>query len=105
MTEAEFHRIMDATQQRIEEALDRADADLDVDNQGGLLSITFADRSKVIVSRQAPLCQLWLAARSGGFHFDYRDGVWLRDSDHATLTDVMTTVCSAQAGHPITISC
>lgn len=105
MTEAEFHRLIDVTQLRIENAIDAADHDIDIDSQGGVLSLTFTDRSKVIVSRQAPIRQLWLAARSGGFHFDYRDGQWWRDSDQASLKDVMTHVCSAQAGASLTIDC
>lgn len=105
MTEAEFHRVMDATQMRLENAIDALDRDIDIDSQAGVLTLTFADRSKVIVSRQAPLRQLWLAARSGGFHFDYRDGQWRRDSDQESLSNVMTQVCSAQAGELLTIEC
>ncbi len=105
MTEAEFHRLVDNTQLRIEHAVENADDDLDIDNQGGVLTITFADRSKVIVSRQTPIRQLWLAARSGGFHFDYRDGQWLRDSDGVALKQVLSDVCSAQAGASLQIDC
>jgi len=105
MTEAEFHRVVDTTLLRIETAVEQADDDIDIDMQAGVLTLTFADRSKVIVSRQAPLRQLWLAARSGGFHFDYRDGQWCRDSDGATLPVVLTDVCSAQSGSPIDVTC
>lgn len=89
---------------RIEQAFEAADDDLDIDNQGGVLTVTFADRSKLIVSRQTPLRQLWVAARSGGFHFGFHNDVWRRDQDGVELTSVLTEIARTQGGLNLTFS-
>ncbi len=76
MNESEFNRLVDATLRTIEDAAEATGADIDTDQQGGVLTLEFADGAKLIFSRQAPLRQLWLAAPSGGFHFDWREGRW-----------------------------
>ena len=69
LTEARFHDLVDATQQALEELLeDHAD---DIEISAGMMTIKFDNGSQLIISRQEPLRQLWLAARSGGYHFDY----------------------------------
>jgi iron donor protein CyaY len=50
--------------------------DLDVDLESGILTITCADDTKIIVNRQTPNREIWVAARSGGFHFRWREGEW-----------------------------
>jgi CyaY protein len=75
MTESDFHRAVDAALERVESAL--ADEDeLDVDVEAGVLTVTCADGSRIIVNRQTPNREIWVAARSGGFHFASRDGAW-----------------------------
>lgn len=63
----------------LDRALDASDADLDWSLVDGILEIACEDGSKVIVNRHAPNRELWVAARSGGFHFRAADGRW-RDS-------------------------
>lgn len=67
----EFNQKVDDTLQTIEDALESSDADLDWDIVGGILTIECANGSQVIVNRQGPSQQIWVAARAGGFHFDY----------------------------------
>jgi CyaY protein len=78
MTESEFNQLIDQTFQALEESLDQGDADLDYETSGGVLTVEFANETKLIFSRQPPTRQLWLAARAGGFHFAYDDaaGDW-----------------------------
>ena len=71
LTEARFHDLVDATQQAVEDIFDDSDLDLDLENSAGVLTVRFENGTQLIFSRQEPLRQLWLAARSGGFHFDY----------------------------------
>jgi CyaY protein len=75
MTESEFHGAVDAVLARIEASLEDED-DLDVDLESGILTVTSADGGKIIVNRQTPNREIWVAARSGGFHFRWRDGAW-----------------------------
>lgn len=83
LTEARFHDLVDATQQALEDLFDETDLDLDMENSAGVLTIKFDNGSQLIFSRQEPLRQLWLADKSGGFHFDYdeQNGKWTCEKD------------------------
>ncbi|BBB24816.1 iron donor protein CyaY [Amphritea japonica] len=98
MNESEFNQKVDDTLFEVEEVLDDAETDLDFMNNGGVLTVICENQTQVIFTRQTPVKQLWLAARSGGFHFDFNGKTWVRDSDGALLNDVLTEIFSAQAG-------
>ncbi|GGO78039.1 protein CyaY [Marinobacterium nitratireducens] len=100
MTESEFNDRVDQTIEAIEEVLDDADSDLDYEAQGGMLTVKCENGSQVIFTRQPPVSQLWVAARNGGFHFDFDPASqrWLRDSDQAPLAEVLSDIFQAQAG-------
>lgn len=105
MNESEFNRRVDDLLVEIEEALDACGADIDYETVGGILTLTFDDDSKVIVNRQTPMRQVWVAARSGGFHFNYdtaRDA-WISDRDGENLFDAMGRYCSQQAGRELVL--
>ncbi|MGY4491752.1 iron donor protein CyaY [Pseudomonas putida] len=98
LTEARFHDLVDATQQALEELFeDHAD---DVEISSGLMTIKFDNGSQLIISRQEPLRQLWLAARSGGYHFDYDEesGKWVCEKSEELLGEILATATWAQAG-------
>jgi iron-sulfur cluster assembly protein CyaY len=75
MNESDFHSAVDGVLARIEAAVEDAEG-LDVDLEAGILTLTMADASRVIVNRQTPNREIWVAARSGGFHFRFADGAW-----------------------------
>jgi len=85
MTESEFNELVDAVFQRIEFAIDGGDADIDYDSNGTVLEMEFADGSKVIVNRHVPNREIWLAAKSGGFHYSLQDGTWFSQRDGSEL--------------------
>lgn len=98
MTESEFISRVDATLERIEEILDDAESDLDYESQGGMMTVKCENGSQIIFTRQPPVKQLWVATRNGGFHFDHDGKQWLRDTDGASLTEVLTAAFAEQAG-------
>jgi len=71
MTESEFNDLIDQTFEDLELALDEVDAELDYEASGGVLTVQFDNGTTMVFSRQPPTRQLWMAARSGGFHFAY----------------------------------
>ncbi|HEX4549035.1 iron donor protein CyaY [Pseudomonas sp.] len=98
LSEARFHDLVDATQQALEELLeDHAD---DIEITAGMMTIKFDNGSQLIISRQEPLRQLWLAARSGGFHFDYDEesGKWSCEKSEELLGEVLARCVQEQAG-------
>jgi CyaY protein len=97
MTESEFHRAVDAVLARIESTAEAHDA-LDVDLEGGVLTITCPDSTRVIVNRQTPNREIWVAARSGGFHFTAREGAWRDTRSGEELFASLSRILQAQAG-------
>jgi len=106
MTESEFNRVIDETLLAIEEAVDASDAGIDYENSGGVLTLTLANDSQVIINRQTPVRQLWMAAKSGGYHFDFNKVTeeWHRTSDDAELFVALSEVISEQGGQAVTLS-
>jgi CyaY protein len=97
MTESDFHRAVDAVLERVETALEEHDA-LDVDSAQGVLTIECADGSRIIVNRQTPNREIWVAARSGGFHFASREGAWRDTRSGDELFASLARLIEMQAG-------
>jgi CyaY protein len=97
MTESEFHSAVDAVLARIESSLEDEE-DLDVDLESTILTITGADGSKIIVNRQTPNREIWVAARSGGFHFRSRGGEWRDTRSDEELFACLGRVIASQSG-------
>ena len=55
---------------------DSTDADIDIQRVGGMVTLVFQDRSQIVINLQKPLQEVWLAARSGGYHYRLVDGAW-----------------------------
>lgn len=104
MTESEFNARVDETLLLIERSLEASDADLDFESTGGILEIDFADGSKIIINRQTPNFEIWVAARSGGFHFSLKNESWRGTRDDRELFAVLSECASMQAGVPVQIS-
>ena len=100
LTEARFHDLVDATQQALEDIFDESGLDVDLENSAGVLTVKFENGSQLIFSRQEPLRQLWLAARSGGFHFDYdeEEKRWSHDTSDELLSEMLARITQEQAG-------
>ena len=77
MNEAQFNELVDELMFSIEESIDDSGADIDYENSAGMLTITCeGNGTQIILSRQAAVGEIWLAAKSGGFHFKLKEGVW-----------------------------
>lgn len=77
MDDGEYGRRADEVMRRIEAGLDTADGDLDYElAAGGVLEVTCADGSRIVVNRQAAAREIWVAARSGGFHYRWDGSQW-----------------------------
>ena len=104
MNESEFQEIADQTIADIQDAIDDSGADIDYDEIGGVLTLEFEDGSKIIFSKQGAMNQLWMAAKSGGFHFDFNEGSkqWICDSgDNEELYKMLSRLSTEQAGEEI----
>jgi CyaY protein len=102
LSDAQYQGESAALLARIEAAADRwLQQDLiDIDTQrtGGLLELSFPDGSKIIVNTQPPLHEIWLAARAGGYHYRWRDGLWRDTRDGSEFIEALSRHASAQGG-------
>lgn len=109
MEEREFLTLADAELARLEAALgkavDEGAADIDYElKPGGIIEVSFDDGSKIIVNRHAAAREIWVAARSGGFHFRppaVPGGSWTGTRDGEALQAVLSRCVSEQAGVPL----
>ena len=105
MDDKEFNTLAEATLARIDAALEASGADVDCQvAAGGVLEIEFDDGSKIIVNRHGVAREIWVAARSGGFHFRWDGAVWRDTRDDAELMAKLSTLASQQAGERIELS-
>ena len=117
MEESEFYKRVDEILGFIEAAMDNTESDIDAELNGGILTLTFENGSKIIINRQTPNREIWVAAKSGGFHFRYEEHATNGDRDanssqqkiaswHNTrtgesLAKLLTRVVTEQAGEVI----
>jgi CyaY protein len=102
MNESEYTRLADETLRKIEQALEAVDEDLDCElAAGGILEVEFADGSKIIINKQSAAQEIWMAARSGGYHFRWDDGAWRDTRSGEELFAALSAFVSAQAGRKI----
>jgi|GEM_PF-54211 len=106
MNEAEFNQIVDDLMFSIEESIDNSGADIDYENSAGMLTITCeANGSQIILSRQPAMGEIWLAARSGGFHFKLlnldTEQRWCDTQTSELLSAMLTDACLAQSGEAV----
>jgi CyaY protein len=105
MTDLEYMDQAEALLKGVEASCDRindeTDADLDNQRVGGMITLTFPDRSQIVVNLQKPLQEVWLAARAGGFHYKF-DGTAWRDTKQASefFAD-LSRYASEQAGRSL----
>ena len=108
MTDLEFLDRAEAALKAIELACDRIneDSDADVDNQrtGGMVTLAFANRSQIVVNLQKPLHEIWMAARSGGYHYKWDGLAWVDTKGQGELFAQLSRCASEQAGQPLVFS-
>ncbi|MCM2565641.1 MULTISPECIES: iron donor protein CyaY [Janthinobacterium] len=108
MSESEFLALAEATLTQIEAALDRLNdedvLDVECSRSGNVLEIEFIDNgTKIIVNSQAPMREMWVAARSGGFHYKRVDGEWRNTRDGSELFAALSAMASEQAGTAVVL--
>jgi CyaY protein len=99
MDEREFLARAEAFLAHVEAVLDAADTDIDYERApGGVLELTFADGSQMVINRHAAAREIWVAARSGGFHFRWDGARWVDTRSQAELGAELSRLIAEQAG-------
>ena len=105
LTDAEYGSLADAVLASVEAHIDawlQDDVvDIDARRTGGMLEMSFPNGSVLVLNTQPPLHELWLAARSGGFHYKYAAGAWRDTRDGRELFEALSACASEQAGQSL----
>jgi len=92
----------------VEQGCDRlnedTDADLDAQRSGGMVTLTFRNRSQIVINLQKPLHEVWMAARAGGFHYRFDGAEWMDTKGAGEFFAHLSRYASEQAGLPLAFS-
>jgi CyaY protein len=104
MTESEFTERADAALTRLEAALEASGADIDFElKDGGILELEFDNGTRIIVNRHGAAREIWVAAKSGGFHYRWDGTRWVNTRDGEELFAALSRLVSEQSGEDVAL--
>ena len=105
MTDLQYQNQAESVLRAIEKACDRLndESDVDIDNQrtGAMITLSFSNRSQIIINLQKPLQEIWMAARAGGFHYKFNGVHWTDTKDSSEFFANLSRYASEQAGQSL----
>lgn len=105
MTDLQYQNLAESVLKAVETACDRLNdqSDVDIDNQrtGGMITLTFTNKSQIIINLQKPLQEIWMAARAGGFHYKFNSEQWTDTKGQGEFFADLSRYASEQAGQPL----
>lgn len=101
MNTSQYHELVDVQWMAIEEGIDESGANIDYETNGNVLTLEFEDRSQIIINRQEPMKEIWLASKSGGFHFQWKEQQWICSKTGMELFTMVKQECEKHAGESI----
>jgi len=103
MNESEFDKKATDTLLRIEQGIEESGADIDFEAAGGILTLEFANGTKIIVNKQGAAGQIWVAAKSGGYHYGFVDGRWINDQGGGELMQELSRFIREQSDEKVNL--
>ncbi|MBS7808412.1 iron donor protein CyaY [Variovorax sp. PCZ-1] len=107
MTDTEYLQHAESLLRSVEASCDRINdtSDADIDNQrvGGMITISFSNRSQIIINLQKPLHEVWLATKAGGFHYKFESD-WRCTRAGTEFFADLSQHASAQSGMALVFS-
>jgi len=103
LQDAEFHSLVDELVMQLEDELEDYPEDLDIENSAGILTIGFPNGSTIVVSRQIANHEIWVAAKSGGFHLAYKQDDWICGTTKENLASLSSRVVTEQIGREVSV--
>jgi CyaY protein len=104
-SEGQFEALANQALAAIERALEASGAEVDIEaKEGGVLELEFQDGSKMVINRHGPAREIWVAARSGGFHFRWDGAGWRDTRDGTELFSALSRLVSRQSGQAVILA-
>lgn len=104
MNDSQYNFIADELLLAVEEAVEDCGTDIDYEGVGGLLTLSFKNGTKIIINKQAPLHEVWVATKFNGHHFTFQDDQWIDKRGGGEFWQFLTKAISTQAEEEITLS-
>ncbi len=105
---AGFADRVEALLSNVEAAIDRLSDEIDIDalRAGNILTLTFANAHRIVINSQEAAQEIWVAARSGGFHFRWNDTTnrWDDTRSRVDLCATLTRLFEDEAGVSLTLA-
>lgn len=106
MTDLEYddraEQLLLAVEQRVDVINDATDADIDGQRSGGMITMVFANGSQIIINQQKPLHEIWMAARSGGYHYKFDGAAWQDTKGGEEFFAALSRDATVQSGLTLT---
>ena len=104
MNDSQYHEMVDEVFVTLEEALDECEVDIDYESAGGILTLIFPNGTKIILNKQPPLHQIWVATKFNGHHFNFQQDQWIDERTGAEFWAFIDEAASRQAEQDVTLS-
>ncbi|MGL1956685.1 MAG: iron donor protein CyaY [Colwellia sp.] len=103
MNDSQYNLIADELLLAVEEAIEDCGVDIDFEGVGGLLTLTFKNASKIIINKQAPLHEIWVATKFNGHHFALENDCWTDKRGSGEFWQFISQAVSKQAESEINL--
>jgi CyaY protein len=104
MNDSQYNLIAEDLLLAVEEAIEECGVDIDYEGVGGLLTLTFKNSTKIILNKQAPLHEIWVATKFNGHHFSFADDIWTDKRGGDEFWQFLSAAVSKQAETKITLT-
>jgi len=101
MNETDFDNKASDMLLQIEQAIEASGTNIDFEATGGILTLEFENGSKIILNKQGAAKQIWVAAKSGGFHYGFANGRWINDQGGGELLNELSRFIREQSGETV----
>jgi CyaY protein len=97
MNDSQYNLLTDELLLAVEEAIEDCGVDIDFEGSGGLLTLIFKNGTKIIINKQAPLHEIWVATKFNGHHFAYQNNLWIDKRGGGEFWQFLSDAISKQA--------
>ena len=104
MNDSQYNLMADELLLAVEEAIEDCGSDIDFESVSGLLTLTFLNKTKIILNKQAPLHEVWVATKYNGHHFSFNNEQWIDKRAGSEFWQFISDAVSKQAGIDIILS-
>ena len=108
MTDLEFmehaEKLLKAVEAGCDSINDEGLADIDNQRVGAMVTLVFSNHSQIVINLQKPLHEIWLAAKSGGYHYKFDNRKWIDSKGQGEFFSNLSRFAGEQAGGQATIS-